>query len=69
MKDYGLRVIYLCQADNESHVLVSFTCPSHPSYESSEKTASVEELLRLRQDSKGKPACSFMALPLTKKLG
>lgn len=46
--------IPIYQANNESHVLVSFTCPSHPSYESSERTVSVEELLWLRQDSKGK---------------
>lgn len=59
----------MCQVDNESHVLVNFTCPSHPSYESAERTASIEELLQLRQDSKGQSVCSFMALPLSKKLG
>lgn len=52
MKDYGLRVIYLCVKLTMRTTLVSFTCPSHPSYESAERTASIEELLQLRQDSK-----------------
>lgn len=54
MKDYGLRVIYLCVKLTMRTTLVSFTCPSHPSYESAERTASIEELLQLGRTLKTK---------------